>query len=218
MKRTTIALSVLAATLIGGSAAIAVAADGAPNPDRKAQFQEFKAQILAKLKAADTNGDGMISRDEANAASASLPHLAKNFDRIDANKDGYITLEEFQAAMQAMHHRHHGGLLKHLDKNGDGVISRDEAQAAPRFAKHFDEIDTNKDGVISKDELQAAHAKLRDRMFAKIDTDGDGRISQAEAQRFPRLAAHFAQIDTNGDGFLSREELAAAHAKHHAAQ
>jgi len=72
--------------------------------------------------------------------------------------------------------------------------------------------------VISKDELEAAKAKMHDRMFARIDTDGDGRISQAEAQRFPRLAAHFAQIDTNGDGFLSREELAAAHAKHHAAQ
>ena len=49
------------------------------------------------LKALDTNGDKMISRDEAKAR----PRLAKNFDAIDTNKDGQLTREELKAYRQA---------------------------------------------------------------------------------------------------------------------
>ncbi|HEX7558960.1 MAG TPA: EF-hand domain-containing protein, partial [Usitatibacter sp.] len=48
----------------------------------------------AMLKKLDTDGDGRISRAEAQAA----PRLAANFDAIDANKDGFITMEELAAA------------------------------------------------------------------------------------------------------------------------
>lgn len=50
-----------------------------------------RAQNWKKL---DTDGDGRISREEAKAA----PRLSEHFDAIDANKDGYITAEEMQAA------------------------------------------------------------------------------------------------------------------------
>ena len=46
---------------------------------------------LAQL---DKNGDGNISRDEA----AASPRLSQNFDRIDTNKDGVLSLEELRAA------------------------------------------------------------------------------------------------------------------------
>ena len=38
---------------------------------------------IERLKAADTNGDGMISRAEA----AALPRLAEHFDQVDANAE-----------------------------------------------------------------------------------------------------------------------------------
>ncbi len=209
MKSGKLMVSALTATLLAGFALASQASDGAASPDYKVRHEEMKAHLLERLKAADTNGDGMISREEANAG---LPQLAKHFDAIDTDKNGLITMQELEAAMKGLHGRHRDA-MKHLDKDGDGLISRAEAQAAPRLAKHFDEIDANKDGFLSKDELAAARAKMRDAIFARIDTDADGRISRDEAARFPRLARHFDKIDANKDGYLTKDELRAAHSR-----
>ena len=117
---------------------------------------------MARLKKADANGDGMISRDEAQAG---LPQLYKHFDEVDANHDGQVTAEELQAfhqKMQAARRQKAADRFKNVDTDGDGRISRAEAQAgAPRLAAHFDEIDANKDGFITPDELKAAREKHR---------------------------------------------------------
>ena len=113
---------------------------------------------MMRFKQADTNGDGMISRDEAKA----LPRIAKHFDEIDANHDGQITADELRAYHQKMHADREakaGAHFKKLDTDGDGRISRAEAQASPRLAQHFDEIDANKDGFITPDELAAARMR-----------------------------------------------------------
>jgi hypothetical protein len=105
-----------------------------------------------KMKAADTNGDGMISKAEA----ATLPRLAKDFDAIDANKDGLVAPDEMRAFHGAKRAEH----WKKLDADGDGKVSKAEAQAnAPRLAEHFDQLDANKDGAISAEEMKAAHGK-----------------------------------------------------------
>ena len=131
---------------LAGAATLAAAAPGAQGHDPMARF-----------KAADTNGDGTISRDEAKA----LPRLARHFDEIDANRDNQLTADELRAFHQKMHegHKGKGGFLKKLDTDGDGRISRPEAQAAPRLAAHFDEIDADRDGFLTHDELRAAHGR-----------------------------------------------------------
>jgi Ca2+-binding EF-hand superfamily protein len=209
MKGDKLIVSLLTATLLAGFALASQASENPASPDRKARPDEIKAQMLERFKAADTNGDGMISREEA---SAGLPQLAKHFDSIDTDKNGLITMQEFEAAMKGLHGPQYNALAR-LDKDGDGLISRGEAQVAPRLAKHFDEIDTNKDGFLSKDELAAARTKMKDAIFAYIDTDGDGRISREEAARFPRLALRFDQIDANKDGYLTKAELQAANSR-----
>lgn len=130
--KTVVSLATLA--LVAASVA-AYAGEGGPRGDH--------------FKKADTNGDGMISRAEA----ATLPRLAKNFDAIDANRDGQVTADE----MRAFHEKRRAEHFKKVDANGDGQISKAEAQAnAPRLGEHFDQIDANKDGQLSKDELAAA--------------------------------------------------------------
>jgi len=108
----------------------------------------------------DTNGDGVISRDEAQAAGAE--HIAKMFDKLDLNKDGMITQDELRQAHQerlaAMKERFEAQ-FKAADKNGDGTLSKEEAAALPMIAKHFDEIDANHDGQVSLDELRAHHRR-----------------------------------------------------------
>src|SRR5262249_51370755 len=62
--------------------------------ERRAAHQQ---KFQARFKAADTNGDGGLSKAETTAA---FPRLARHFDTLDANKDGVVTLDELQAARQ----------------------------------------------------------------------------------------------------------------------
>jgi Ca2+-binding EF-hand superfamily protein len=54
------------------------------------------AQVAAAFTKADKNADGRLSRDEA----ATLPAVADDFDRIDADKDGAISAAEFAKAVK----------------------------------------------------------------------------------------------------------------------
>ena len=66
---------------------------------------EKKAHFEQRFKRADTDGDGRISRAEAEIA---MPRLARHFDRIDANKDGQVTFDEIAAARKAFFEQRRG--------------------------------------------------------------------------------------------------------------
>lgn len=52
---------------------------------------EMRAKAEERWKAADADGDGALSRDEA---TASMPRLAERFDKFDSNGDGKIARDE----------------------------------------------------------------------------------------------------------------------------
>lgn len=52
------------------------------------------AAVQERLVAADANQDGLISRSEADA---SLPRIAKHFDRLDGDDDGQLSGTELKA-------------------------------------------------------------------------------------------------------------------------
>jgi len=145
----------LTAAALASAAVISIAApEGAGGPRHGA--------MMERIKAADTDGNGLISRDEAKA----LPMIAKHFDEIDTNHDGQLSPDELRAFHQKMSAQHEqmreqrfAEHFRKLDTDGDGRVSLAEAQAnAPRLAERFQQIDTNGDGFITPDELKAAMA------------------------------------------------------------
>ena len=106
---------------------------------------------LAMLQAADANGDGAITRAEAQAARATM------FDRLDADHDGFISQSERASRQDAQARRS----LEGADANHDGRISRAEMMNQPY--RGFDWLDRNNDDILSAQELESARAFMRAR-------------------------------------------------------
>jgi len=54
--------------------------------------------ILEKrFNAANTTHDGKLTKEQA---IAGMPRVAKNFDKIDTEKNGYVTLQQIKDAMK----------------------------------------------------------------------------------------------------------------------
>lgn len=80
--------------------ACAAVLSAAAQVQAQAQVQtDRRARIEARLKAADTDGDSLISRTEGQRA---FPKQAQRFDEIDLNHDGYLSRDEL-AAFGAKH-------------------------------------------------------------------------------------------------------------------
>jgi hypothetical protein len=62
---------------------------------RKGMHQKGKAEF----EKADKDADGTLDKEEAKA----MPHVAKNFDAIDADKDGTVSLDEIHTFMKSKH-------------------------------------------------------------------------------------------------------------------
>jgi len=67
-----------------------VAAQGADS----ARQERMRADLQKRFTAADTNADGRLSRDEAKAG---MPRIYRNFDAIDTEKTGSVSLEQIAA-------------------------------------------------------------------------------------------------------------------------
>jgi hypothetical protein len=61
--------------------------------------EEFAKQMIARSK----RGDGKVDRTEV--MGLIVPH----FDKLDANKDGYLDLEELKAVAECLNHHHRPG-------------------------------------------------------------------------------------------------------------
>ena len=142
----------------------------------------------------DKNGKGIVVKtigtgeDLAGPDMEELKALAdpdKAFDRMDANKDGMISREEFAKGREVrierfvttdgkpiegktmrMHRMvgdHAPIMMMHIgktsDADGDGKVTRAEAEAYA-LAK-FDEKDKNKDGELSREERGSQILKVR---------------------------------------------------------
>lgn len=79
---------------LGGSA-LAGPAMADADPEKAARFRErASAQVSERFARADTNNDGLLTRDEARTA---MPRVYENFDRIDVERKGAVSLDQVRA-------------------------------------------------------------------------------------------------------------------------
>jgi hypothetical protein len=94
------------------------------------------------MESADKNRDGKIGRVEF------LERMREAFFFVDVNKDGFLTIEEYQLIQGADVRR-----FAAADRNKDGKLSIDEFLKAT--SGDFDAADKNDDGVLEEEEVKA---------------------------------------------------------------
>ena len=127
--------------------------------------------------------------------------VARHFARVDANRDGFVTKAEADAAVEAFRD-------KHTEKRTE--------RRAERREHAFERIDVNGDGAITKAEWDAKQAKRQERVAAR-DHDGDGRADRARAggHGMGGFGGHmFDMADANKDGRVTLQEAQAAALQH----
>lgn len=188
-----------------------------PPPGKKRERREMERPFGEGLRAADSNHDGFISKEEF----AAMPRIANLTEEKRAN------------------------LFKRLDKNEDDLLGRDELDQmgkpregdVPPMARLW-ELDTDKSAGISFEEFKGGRFFMKlppdkqDAVFKRLDTDKDGIITPKDrpepAFKRPDGREHRkgpdskhparkndsgkpesinARLDLNGDGALSFEEF-----------
>jgi hypothetical protein len=148
------------------------------------------AKVKAKFARTDKNSDGFVTGEELAAESeARMAGMRdRNFDRMDANKDGSISRAEYDSQVmgrgrradragqpsrggQAERGDRSGWMMSRADSNGDGKMS--EAEMTANTLARFDKIDTDKNGIVTPEERRASWAKMFERM-------GRGRAAKEE--------------------------------------
>ena len=213
-----------------------------------ASRQLFLGFLLASLPAQDKelalvfqrydgNGDGVLLRAE-------FPGSDEQFTAMDSDKNGKITLAEFEksaVARRIAENRRRDlapprarldplarseqrfEALARIDKNRDGRITRDEWNGAP---EGFAALDADGNQVLDAADREAARRREEaepaampalpaefkallppaEELLKRLDDDKDQKLSKAEAGT-SKLAPVFGLADTSKDGFLDLDEL-----------
>ena len=195
-------------------------------------FGGFKGE---RLKALDTNSDGVVTLEEA------LAERSPVFARLDNNGDGVIDHQEIEAEVNLNVDYWSKAMLKRFDRDKDGKISKEEfgpkgrlvrravqsddddkgswrehhregrhgKMRERRHGKSFDRLDLNSDGMLDASEIEASvkpsATRMSNRPLRRLDQDKDGRITREEFEKPAR--DRFAMRDVNGDGRITEDDL-----------
>ena len=156
--------------------------------ERKGQVEQTRARI----KALDTDKDGVISRAEYQASGErAFAHYEKNAAVAGEKPAG----RRSAINMPSTHTRE--GMLEIYDADGDGKVTRAEYDRGRDEA--FARTDSDKDGRLSGEEYLA---EFEDRL--------DRRIASTRESSAQQSAVRFKSLDTDKDQRVSWDEYAAS--------
>ncbi|PNT27331.1 hypothetical protein POPTR_007G057600v4 [Populus trichocarpa] len=159
-----------------------------------------------------------------------LADLKDQFDAIDVDKNGAISLEEMRQALAKdlpwkLKESLVLEIVQAIDSNTDGLVDFTEFVAAAlhvhqleehnsekwqlRSQAAFEKFDIDRDGYITPEELRM-HSGLRgsvDPLLEEADIDKDGRISLSEFRRLLRTASMSSQNVPDPSGHRNSKKL-----------
>jgi Ca2+-binding EF-hand superfamily protein len=162
----------------------------------------------------DTNKDGVVTQDEFDAA------MNTRFQHMDSDHNGTVSMQEFHNYLRQRRQEHKQAWLKQMDSNGDGSVSQDEyiAYQTKKAQSRFTRLDKNHDGVLNADELGKCSHHRRHHggkgLFHKLDANGDGVITLEESRA--AWSNWFTRLDSNGDKVVTSDEVNAFRQHHFA--
>ena len=173
----------------------------APMADKVHTRDEMVAKVRDHFARLDADKNGFLTKAEAEAGRGAMKHrIAERmgerrdpgvaFDRLDANKDGAISRDEFTKSREmrmerrmvmkdgaprapgakagkGMRMHRMGGMMMGgqmfdmADTNKDGRVTLQEATDAA--ARHFDMADANRDGQVTPDERRQMHRQMMEK-------------------------------------------------------
>lgn len=169
--------------------------------NRDGRVDNLDTQIAQRFRGYDMNSDNRVGRSE-------WPGDARLFTRLDANRDGYLSMQEYTQGggftLDAL-----GGpsyRFSNIDMNNDGWVTRNEWHMGD---SDFNRLDLNRDNRISRFEFENDTAAYNDyryspAQFNALDVNRDGWVTRAES-RMP--AGEFDRFDANRDNRISRDEF-----------
>lgn len=167
---------------------------------------ELERQANARFAAADTDSDGLLSKDEFTQAAPRLqPRGASWRNKGTRHRDAdarVLTPEKRQAKIQQRQQRI-------AATNPERAAAREKTRNAVE-TELFQLMDTNGDGQLDQAEHGQAEKRALRRQaqqavaFTNLDVNEDGYLSPDE---LPDLAKRLQRVDTNQDGIVSRREM-----------
>ena len=99
----------------------------------------IQAQAAERFAQSDTDGDGALSAEELAAAAAAREdarrerNMTRMIERLDANDDGLLQMDEMQARSEDRNTDRQGRMFAMMDTDDDGSLSAQEYETALAF-------------------------------------------------------------------------------------
>ncbi len=189
--------------------------------DRYAAKHEVNApDTKVSFESLDTNRDGHVSKEEAQAEKA----INARFAKLDRNDDGKLSQWEFNAYRQpagmaaaepseSPSEQARASLTPEQQKQRESIAQSSEQQNVTKDAK-TDSKASKGGGNTGKSAGQTAKdsepgSEQQRMQFGQLDSDSNGQLDRKEAKASNELDRKFSEFDRNSDGKIDRAEFSA---------